>query len=68
MSIQISLNGEAHTLEQAISLAELVQRLELGQKRIAIEYNGMIASRSEYAAIFLKNADKVEIVHAIGGG
>jgi thiamine biosynthesis protein ThiS len=65
--MQIFLNGELHTTT-AHTLAELVQTLDLSGKRIAIELNGEIAPRSQFEQIALKPNDRIEIVHAIGGG
>lgn len=65
--MQIFLNGESRSIS-ATTLAELVAELDLAGRRIAIEHNGDIAPRSEYAIIHLATGDRVEIVHAIGGG
>lgn len=65
--MQIHLNGEVREVS-AVTLAALVTELDLSGKRIAVELNGEIAPRSQHASITLKADDKVEIVHAIGGG
>ena len=49
-------------------LAELVERLELTGRRLAVELNLEIVPRSQYAETQLADGDRVEIVHAIGGG
>ncbi|MEH6567151.1 MAG: sulfur carrier protein ThiS [Halopseudomonas sp.] len=66
--MQIHLNGEPYSLEQAISLSELVEQLGLAGKRLAIELNLDIVPRSQHAETLLSDGDRVEIVHAIGGG
>ncbi|MEH6493595.1 sulfur carrier protein ThiS [Halopseudomonas sp.] len=66
--MQIQLNGEPYSLTQAITLAELVERLGLAGKRLAIELNLEIVPRSQHAETQLSDGDRVEIVHAIGGG
>ncbi|HDZ55600.1 MAG TPA: sulfur carrier protein ThiS [Pseudomonas xinjiangensis] len=66
--MQIQLNGEAYSLENPLTLAELVERLGLGGKRLAIELNLEIIPRSQYPDTRLAEGDRVEIVHAIGGG
>ncbi|HSC46975.1 MAG TPA: sulfur carrier protein ThiS [Gammaproteobacteria bacterium] len=66
--MHIQLNGTATDLPDALSARELVERLELGGKRIALEVNGEILPRSGYDRHRLKDGDRVEIVHAIGGG
>lgn len=66
--MNLFLNGEAFTLEKPINVAQLLEQLQLGNKRIAVEYNLDILSKGEHANTLLKENDRVEIVHAIGGG
>ncbi|WP_409524219.1 sulfur carrier protein ThiS [Nitrincola sp. MINF-07-Sa-05] len=66
--MQILVNGEAFEADDAITLSQLTERLGLAGKRIAIELNLDIIPRSEHTATLLKAGDRVEIVHAIGGG
>ncbi len=66
--MQILLNGEAREVPDNYTAAQLVDELELGGKRIAMEINLDIVPRSTYAEVQLQPGDKVEIVHAIGGG
>ncbi|WP_415883126.1 sulfur carrier protein ThiS [Neptuniibacter sp. SY11_33] len=66
--MQVQVNGEMLQLQDGITLTSLVEQLELGEKRIAIELNLEIIPRSQHAETVLKESDRVEIVHAIGGG
>ena len=66
--MQIQLNGEACSLDHAVSITELIERLGLTGKRLAVELNLEIVPRSEHAQTRLAEGDRVEIVHAIGGG
>jgi thiamine biosynthesis protein ThiS len=66
--MNITVNGENHTLQEATSLARLVELLGLKDKRIAVEVNRDIVPRSEYGKFMLSENDTVEIVNAIGGG
>ncbi|GAA0789574.1 sulfur carrier protein ThiS [Marinobacterium sediminicola] len=66
--MQIQVNGDALDVSENVTLAELVDQLELTGKRIAIELNLEIIPRSEHASTRLNAGDQVEIVHAIGGG
>ncbi len=50
------------------TVARLLEELELADKRVAVEVNQEIVPRSRYQAHRLHNADRVEIVRAIGGG
>ncbi|MBC8519189.1 MAG: sulfur carrier protein ThiS [Gammaproteobacteria bacterium] len=64
----ILLNGKNRTLPDKSTAADLIEELQLTGRRIAIEINLEIVSRSGYETHLLHDGDKVEIVHAIGGG
>ena len=66
--MQITLNGEPREIPDALTAAGLVELLELGGKRLAMEVNEEIVPRSTFEQRVLAEGDKVEIVHAIGGG
>lgn len=68
MSLQINLNGKLTRYENVQTIADLVQLLGYTNKRIAIEANGNIVTRSEYAQTKLANNDSLEIITAVGGG
>ena len=66
--MNIVLNGEQRGLEEALTLHGLIHRLELSGKRLAVEVNEEVVPRSQHADYRLHDGDRVEIVHAIGGG
>lgn len=66
--MNIYLNGEAREVPENCTAAQLVEELGLAGKRIAMEVNREIVPRSSYPDQTLQQDDKVEIVHAIGGG
>ncbi|WP_312930269.1 sulfur carrier protein ThiS [Stutzerimonas nitrititolerans] len=66
--MHIQLNGERYELPDGQSVADLLQRLELTGRRLAVELNQDIVPRSQHAATLLSEGDQVEVVHAIGGG
>ncbi len=66
--MELIVNGEPRKLPEPLSVAALVSELGVTGKRIALERNGEIVPRSEFAATMLKAGDKLEIVQAIGGG
>lgn len=66
--MQLLLNGETTEMPTELTARQLIERLELTGKRFALEVNGEIVPRSSYAERPLREGDKVEIVHAIGGG
>ena len=66
--ISVSINGAANHFDTPISIADLLERMELGGKRIALEQNGEIVPRSQFPQQMLADGDKLEIVVAVGGG
>ena len=66
--MHIQLNGERYELPDGQSVADLLQRLELTGRRLAVELNQDIVPRSQHASTRLAEGDQVEVVHAIGGG
>ena len=66
--MKIIFNGQALDLAENSSLQSLIESQNLIGKRLAAEVNLEIIPKTEHANYILKNGDKVEIVHAIGGG
>ena len=66
--ITVTINGEAREFDQPLAFAQLVECLGLIGKRIAVERNGEIVPRSQFAARSLADGDRLEIVVAVGGG
>ncbi|MCQ4304692.1 sulfur carrier protein ThiS [Stutzerimonas frequens] len=66
--MQIQLNGEPYELPAGQTVADLLARLELTGRRLAVELNRDIVPRSAHANTALSEGDQVEVVHAIGGG
>lgn len=65
--MKITLNGEIMTLPSAISVAALVEQLQLDTRKIAVERNLEIVPRETYGTL-INEGDEIEIVHFIGGG
>ena len=66
--MQIILNGEAVDIPDALSVAQLIEHLALGQRRVAVELNREIVPKSRHAETPVSAGDVVELVTAIGGG
>jgi sulfur carrier protein len=66
--ITISINGTSRQLESTHCIASLIDEMGLTGKRIALERNGEIVPRSQFASQQLKDGDILEIVAAVGGG
>jgi sulfur carrier protein len=66
--MQIILNGEPRELAPDTTVAALLEHLGLAGRRVAVEVNLDIVPRGEHARRVLAAGDRVEVVHAIGGG
>lgn len=66
--MQIWINGESHDVSTDLTLALLLAEQGMTGKRVAVERNGDIVPRSLHATCVLDAGDRLEIVHAIGGG
>jgi sulfur carrier protein len=66
--MQIIVNGNPTEVPESISLAALIERLGLGDRRLAIELNRELVPRSQFPEQPLAPGDSVEIIHAVGGG
>lgn len=68
MTVTITLNGEARTLDAPVTVAGLLAKLGFDMRKVAVERNEEIVPRSVYAETALSDGDALEIVHFIGGG
>lgn len=64
----IHLNGEPRQLPRGTDISALLDREGLATRRVAVEVNGSIVPRGAHAGHALRDGDRVEIVHALGGG
>jgi len=66
--IKIRVNGKLSSINDNLSLLNLLNHLKIPLKKVAIELNIEIVDKKKLNKINLKNNDKIEIVHFIGGG
>ena len=66
--IKIKVNGKSSIIEDNLSLFNYIKKLKVPLKKVAIELNHEIMDKNGLNKIKLKNNDKIEIVHFIGGG
>ena len=66
--MKIVLNGAERDVAATTSLAGLLEQAGYGGRRVAVEVNREIVPRSRHPEHRLAEGDRVEIVHAIGGG
>ena len=66
--IKIKVNGKVKSLSENYKMSDLAKYLKIPMKKVAIELNQEIIDKKKINKINLKNNDKIEIVHFIGGG
>ncbi len=66
--MDIELNGQPRRIDTGANLLVLLEKEGLAERRVAVEVNGEIVPRSLHAVHALVEGDRVEIVHALGGG
>ena len=64
----IVLNGHTRTCAPGRTLSDLLAEAGYAQRRVAVEVNREIVPKSEHARREIRAGDRIEIVHALGGG
>jgi thiamine biosynthesis protein ThiS len=64
----ITLNGEPFELDSPLSVADLLLKLAIDQRRVAVEHNLSILKRHLFADTLVHEGDRIEIVNFVGGG
>ena len=67
-TLTLTVNGESRAFDAPLTVATLLDRLELDRRKVAVELNEEIVHRSRYTETALSSGDSLEIVHFIGGG
>ena len=68
IKIKIYLNGKTLFLNKGTSIYKVIKKIKLQPNKVAIELNRKIINKKNMNKMFLKNKDRIEIVHFIGGG
>ena len=66
--IKIKVNGKNKKIEENYKILKLLTDLNIPLNKVAIELNQEILDKKKLGKIYLKNNDRIEIVHFIGGG
>jgi len=66
--MQVIVNGEKREIAREMNLYELLENLSLPRERIAVELNKTVVRKKDWETIRVQDADKIEIVHFVGGG
>ncbi len=64
----VNVNGQCEPLDTDMKVGDLLARMALRDRRIAVERNGEIVPRSAFDQVLLHDGDRIEIVIAVGGG
>ena len=66
--MQIKLNGEVRDIPEGLTVAGLLEHLEIKAERVAVEVNEEVVTKKEHATHTVQPGDAVEIVAFVGGG
>ncbi|MDC2996423.1 sulfur carrier protein ThiS [Candidatus Pelagibacter sp.] len=66
--VKIKINGKNFVIKPKMTLKEVITKYKIPEKKVAIELNEKIVNKEKIRKIKVKNLDKIEIVHFIGGG
>ena len=66
--MKFQLNGDPYELAEPASIADLLARLEIDPRRVAVERNFVVIKRDAYATTAVEQGDQSEIVNFVGGG
>ena len=66
--MRLLLNGEEREFDAPLTVQELLDRVGIDSRKVAVEQNFGIVVKSEYSSTVVSDGDKLEIVHFIGGG
>ncbi|MFQ5603359.1 MAG: sulfur carrier protein ThiS [bacterium] len=67
--LQVVINGQAHQFEEPLSIETLLQQLQISQDHgVAVALNDTIVLKSKFSQTFIKDGDRLEIIHATAGG
>ena len=67
-TLSVQINGETHCLPEPCSVSELLERFELGERRVAVAINAHVIPKSAFQEHLISAGDHIEILHAVGGG
>ena len=64
----ITLNGDEHSVPGPLTISELLARLDIDPRRVAVERNFVVIKRAAYGTTQIVEGDEIEIVNFVGGG
>ena len=67
-NVTIVLNGETRGVPAGATVLALLETIGIAPGRVAVEVNGRVVRRDDYLRLVLRDNDKLEVVHLVGGG
>lgn len=68
LAVSIAVNGETREVPKDLTITGLLDHLEMKGGQVAVARNTEIVPRSDFETVRIRDGDRIEIVHAIGGG
>jgi len=66
--VEFALNGEVQRADGPLTVGELLERFALRERRVAVALNTNVVPRSRFDQVKICEGDRVEVIHAVGGG
>ena len=66
--LTVEINGEPKNIEDGTTVSQLLADLGITTGKVAVERNLEIVPKSIYSDVCLRDGDRLEIVHFVGGG
>jgi thiamine biosynthesis protein ThiS len=66
--MRIKLNGDPYELAAPLTVSQLLERLDIDARRVAVEHNLVVVKRSAFDSTEIHEGDEIEIVNFVGGG
>lgn len=66
--MKVFINGETREISGEMNLSGLLERFSLPRERVAVELNKEVVRKKDWDWIKISDADKIEIIHFVGGG
>ena len=66
--MQVTLNGKAETIDDGLTVADLLRNRQAEPRRVAVEMNRELVVRADYETATISEGDQIEIVSFVGGG
>ena len=68
LNVKFTLNGEIKELENEVTLDRLLELFSLPSQRVAVELNRSVVRRKDWVDTVVRESDRIEVVHFVGGG